>query len=286
MMAQHNTGTMGPPLKPADKSKEDENPMDVLGGTGINLAEEEQYQSAKFNTTFNSQQSGSQSGYMSSGHSFTQFPPGSEGSFYGAGPANAAPEAAKTQSQAEYQCRVAEEAWKKASYGLALSRQGELSNPFLEIGSLHKKAVKVARDNGVALRTDGQASMGRMKLPEQFSTSGIKVNTAVGPDGIITTTQGSFLPFDSLLVDQLALLSIATKQRLRVLIGDAHRLAKGRQEGSDGLVPSEWAEVAVPSSTENVGVVPEGGPRSGWESAVSPHSNPVKRKGTFFYVKV
>ncbi len=84
---------MGPPSKPAEKPKEDGiDVMDVLGGTGIDLREEEQYTFQMYNNSFNSQLSGSQSGTISSGHSFTQFPPGDEASFYGAGPANAAVE--------------------------------------------------------------------------------------------------------------------------------------------------------------------------------------------------
>lgn len=249
--------------------------MDVLGGTGINLLEEEQYQFSKFNTSFNSQQSGSQSGSINSGHSFTQFPPGSEGSFYGAGPANAAPEPNLHESQEAHQIAAAKKAWTDAAADLAVSRERELNNPFLEIRQLHMKTAKIARENGLQLRTDAQGTMGRMKLPEQFPNVGARVHTAVGPDGILTTTSGEFLPFDSLLVDQLALLSIATKQRLRVMIGDASRLAKGRREGTDGVVPEEWVDSAVPISLGNASVV-QGTLRSGFESAVSPHSHAVK----------
>ena len=77
---QQNTGTMGPPLKPPERLKEDGiDPMDVLGGTGIDLREEEQYTFQFPNSSFNSQQTGSQAGTISPSHSFTQFPPGDAG---------------------------------------------------------------------------------------------------------------------------------------------------------------------------------------------------------------
>jgi hypothetical protein len=278
MQLPQSSGTMGPPSKPAEKPKEDGvDVMDVLGGTGIDLREEEQYTFQMYNTSFNSQQSGSQSGTISSGHSFTQFPPGDESSFYGAGPANAAPEATKTKSQEEYHRKVAEKAWQDASRDLAISRQRELNNPFLVVGNAHKKMEKIARENGLMLNTEPNKGMGTMKLPDAFPSPTVKVQMTVGPNGTITTTSGNFIPFDSLLVDQLALVSIATKHRLRGLLEDAVRLAKGRQMGSHGVIPEEWADAAAPSKTESASLMIDGAPRSGWESAVSPLSNPLKR---------
>jgi hypothetical protein len=93
----------------------------------------------------------------------------------------------------------------------------------------------------------------------------------------MTATKGVFLPHDSLLVDQLALLSIATNYRLRGMIEDAVKLAKGRQTGSHGIVPEDWADVAAPSQAAHSSIVPEGAVRTGWESAVSPRSTPLKR---------
>jgi hypothetical protein len=277
-MAPQGPGTMGPPSKPIEKSKEDGmDVMDVLGGTGIDLREEEQYTFQMYNTSFNSQLSGSQSGTISSGNSFTQFPPADERSFYGAGPANAAPEKANTKSQDEYHKKVADKAWHDAARNLALSRQKELDNPFLQVGLVHTRVSKIARDNGLMLNTDQKGMMGTMKLPENFQHREVRVQTAVGPGIALTATNGNFLPLDSMLVDQLALLSIATKHRLRSLIEDAAKLSKGRRTGSHGIIPDEWNDAAAPSNPDSSSLVPEGGFRSGWESAVSPHSNPLKR---------
>jgi hypothetical protein len=271
-LAPRGPGTMGPPSKPAEKSKEDGvDVMDVLGGTGIDLREEEQYM---YNHSFNSQQSGSQSGTISSGHSFTQFPPGDERSFYGAGPANAAAEAANAQSQEEFHKKAADSAWHAAARNIAISRERELFRPFTHTEGLSKKIHKVAADHGLTLHLD-KNTMGKMTLPNNFPQSTVNVHTAVGPNGAITSTSGQFLPTETYMVDQVALLSLATKHRMMGLLEEAVKLAKGRQTGSHGIIPDEWADAAAPASTSNA--VVEGGPRSGWESAVSPRSNPLKR---------
>ncbi|TVY21813.1 hypothetical protein LARI1_G000213 [Lachnellula arida] len=271
-MAPRGAGSMGPPSKPADRSREDGvDMMDVLGGTGVDIREEEQY----MYQSFNSQQSGSQSGTISSSHSFTQFPPGDERSFYGAGPANAAPDQVNGKSQEEYEKKAADKAWHDAARNISASRQRELSDPFLDTAHTQKKEQRIAQEHGLLLHLGPNGLMGQMTLPNQFSQSNVNVQTAVGPNGAMTATSGNFLSPESLVVDQLCLLSIATKHRLRGFIEEAAKLAKGRQTGSHGIVPSEWADAAAPASMSTA--VPEGGPRSGWESAVSPQSIPRKR---------
>lgn len=270
-------GTMGPPSKPGDKAKEDGiDPMDVLGGTGVDLREEEQY-SFNMMTSFNSQLSGSQSGTISSGHSFTQFPPGDKASFFGAGPANAAAERVNFNSQEEFHKHAANKAWEAAALNLAQARSRELANPFLQVGLMHAKMQKIARENGLALNTEKNGMMGHMKLPEMFESKDVKIKVQGNQEGLLMVTSGAFVPGDSMLVDQLAFLSIATKHRLRGLVEDATKLAKGRQTGSHGIIPEEWADVGAPITETDSSIVTEGALRSGWESAVSPSSNPLKR---------
>jgi hypothetical protein len=285
-MAPQGPGTMGPPSKPVEKSREDVDVMDVLGGTGVDLREEEQYTFQMYNTSFNSQLSGSQSGTISSGHSFSQFPPGNEASLYGAGPANAAAEPANTKSQDEYHKKAADKAWHDAAHNLATSRQRELNNPFLEVARLHSRMAKLARDNGLSLNTDAKGMMGTMRLPDSFPQRDIRIQTAIGPDGAMTATNGNFLPNDTQLVDQLALLSIASKHRLRGLLEDATKLARGRQTGSHGIIPEDWADAAIESNVATASLVVEGAPRSGWESATSLQSNPLKRMARLSTVRI
>lgn len=66
------------------------------------------------------------------------------------------------------------------------------------------------------------------------------------PDATVVTTTGSFVPHEAYLADQLALLSLACKQRMRALVEDAYRFSINRQESSHGEIPDEWADVAAP----------------------------------------
>ncbi|KAH8599593.1 hypothetical protein B0O99DRAFT_649603 [Bisporella sp. PMI_857] len=269
---------MGPPSKPADKGSKDDgvDPMDVLGGTGVDLREEEQYQFRSYNL----QQTGSQSGFISQGHGFAQFPPGNAASFYGAGPANVNGEAPGNASQEEFEIQAAKQAFESASRNLATSRKNELSNPFLSIGRLHSLLLKSSHENGLGLNLERNPqngnSMGHFKLPEQYDNNRVDVKTSVVPNGAFTATNGNFLPADSYLCDQIALLSLATKHRLRSLVSDAARLSKERQRSSHGVVPEEWSDAAAPNDAGNSGAVAEGAVRGGWESAVSPLSNSRK----------
>jgi len=275
---------MGPPSKPPEKINEKDtvDPMDVLGGTGIDLREEEQYSFQLYNSSF-SQPSGSQSGTISSGHSFSQFPPADEASFYGAGPATAAAEKAHAKSQDEYLAKAADKVWRDAARNLAVSRQREINDPFLLVELLHRNMAKIARENGIDLRLDSQNKMGHFVLPGTFQSQEVGAVTAMGPnsDSAYMATSGLFLPPDTMLADHLALLSIATKHRLRGLVEDATRLAKARQTGSHGIIPKDWADVGVPLDVAGSVAIAEDAPRSGWESAVSPLSIPINGSASF-----
>lgn len=274
-MPPQNAGMMGPPSKPAEKTKEDSDVMDVLGGTGIDIREEEQY---LFNSSFNNEVTGSRSGTFTPGRSFTQFPPADQTSFYGAGPANAAAEAANGASQDEFHKKAADKAWHDAARNLAVSREREINRPFLELFPLQRRAEKIASEHGVALNEGKNSKMGSFILP---ANSNVAVQTGASPNTAFTATSGTFLPSDTQLCDQVALLSLATKYRLRSLLEDAAKLAKGRQTGSHGHIPEEWADVAEPVDTATSTAMTEGGPRAGWESALSPHSNPRKRMKSY-----
>ncbi|EKD19819.1 hypothetical protein MBM_01771 [Drepanopeziza brunnea f. sp. 'multigermtubi' MB_m1] len=261
---QH-AGTMGPPSKPAEKAKEDGlDPMDLLAGTGIDLREEEQYMFK----SFNSNQTDSQPSNAS-----YRIPPGDRASFYGAGPANVVAEKTNGKSQDDYIQEQADKLWVSAAHRLAQSRQNELANPFLQVALVTHKMQKAARENGLSLNVEKNGHMGVMKLPEQFSNREVRAQTALGTDVGFVATSGPFLHGEAMLVDQVALLSIATKHRLEGLIRDAVKLSRGRQTGSHGVVPVEWSNVAVAGSFDSQ--ASESGLRNGWESALSPHSNPL-----------
>lgn len=260
---------MGPPSKPPEKPKEDGlDGMDVLGGTGVDLREEEAY---LINESFNAQTTGSQAGHFTPGHSYSQFPPGDRSTFYGAGPANATGQATSIEAQNEFQKRAADNAWRDATHALATSRQHELNNPFLDIEVLQRRAEKLAREYGLTLNVDKNGKMGSFKLPRDFGTSTLNVQTNNVPgNATFAHVTGSFLPMDTQLADQIALMSLATKHRMRGLVEDATQLAKERRVGSHGVIPTDWQDVAVPLNVNEGTIAPEGGVRAGWEGAVDP----------------
>jgi hypothetical protein len=231
---------MGPPSKPPAKEIEYD-VADSLAGTGIDIRAEEQFLADFYAGTFTQE---ARTGAPANA-------PGGKGSFYGAGLANQPGEPVSAVSQEAYEAEVAQRAWDEAAHRLAVTRSVEIANPFLIIANLHHRVEKIAREHGLGVNLDLKNAnpAGKLRPPQEFAPPKVAVDTKVGPDGAMVTTTGSFLPHDAFLVDQLALLSIATKHRLRELIEDANTAAHNRQTTSHGEIPAEWADVAVPLRT-------------------------------------
>jgi hypothetical protein len=263
-------GVMGPPSKPAERpTKEYEyDATDSLAGTGINIRDEEQALADYYAGSFG----------QDSRYGFPANPPGSKGSFHGAGLANqpAQPTAAKTPEQLA--AEAAERAWNESAHNLASIRSNELRNPFLLIANLHRRAGDICKFHDINLNLDLKnpaQAIGKMKPAETWPEPELKVSTKPGPDGALVHTSGSWIPHDAYLVDQLALLSLATKHRIREKLEDGFHVATTRQKTAHGEVPADWADVAAPIPTA-IGILAS--PRAGGESAVSPLANPLKRK--------
>ncbi|KAI1780385.1 hypothetical protein F4818DRAFT_395538 [Hypoxylon cercidicola] len=247
--------------KPAANKTDTYDPTDVLASTGINLEEEaELLRSVET-------------------HGYPNHPPGGRDSLYGAGPANQPAEHTDARTQEELAAESADRAWNEAAARLARTRTLEINNNLLEPGVVHKRMHDTAQRFGLSLnvdlKADGQRYMGRMAHPSEFPKPEIKVVYQKGPDGGMVQTMGSFIPNDSFLVDQIALLSISTKQRMRELLSDANRVAATRQMSSHGVVPKEWLDAAATPTMTNGAQADT--PRTGAESAVSPRTNPLKR---------
>jgi hypothetical protein len=235
---------MGPPQRPADRPTKDYeyDVTDSLAGTGIDLRAEEQYMSELYSTTIdNDTRSG-----------FPHHPAGSKATFFGAGPANQPAQAATDQDQDRAAAQAAEQAWTESSMRLAISRSQEVNDPFLLVAIMHRRADKIAREHHIGLNLDlkNNPTIGRLRHPDQFPTPKVTVRTTPGPDSTLIHTSGSYIPHDAYLADQLALLSIATKHRLRELVGDAHIVAQTRQKTSHGDVPEDWQPAAAPMNVE------------------------------------
>ncbi|KAL2205201.1 hypothetical protein CC79DRAFT_1275060 [Sarocladium strictum] len=263
-------GVMGPPQRPADRATKDYqyDPMDSLAGTGIDLSAEEKYMSELYATSFDTE---ARTG-------FPQHQPASKGSFYGAGQANQGAEALAETEQEKVARDAAEKAWSESAMRLAVARTQEVKDPFLLVALLHRRADKIAREHSIGLNLEYKnnvPSMGKMKVPEQAQPKVI-VTTKLGPDSTATVhTTGSFIPHDAYLVDQLALLSIASKHRVRELLEDVSLVATTRQKTSHGEVPEDWAVAAAPSNRDPIGDTVDG--NAAVESAPSPGTNPLKR---------
>ena len=255
---------MGPPQRPAERPTKDYeyDVTDSLAGTGIDLRAEEQYMSELY--------SNAMEGNQDARTGFAVQPPSGSNSFYGAGPASQPPETIKDQSQKNYETQAAERAWTESSMRLAASRTQEMANPFLFMAIMHRRADKIAREHHLGLNLElrnNAYTQGKMRYPEQFPTPSVNVKTQPGPDSTTVSTTGSFIPHDAYLVDQLALLSLSTKQRVRELVEDANAIALNRQKTSHGDVPEEWAPAAAPMNKELLEVVAapneEGRPETG-----------------------
>lgn len=267
-------GVMGPPSKPAERpTKEYEyDATDSLAGTGINIRDEEQALADYYAGSFG----------QDSRYGFPANPPGSKGSFYGAGLANQPAQPTEAKSQAELAAEAAERAWNESAHNLASIRSNELKNPFLLIANLHRRTADVCKHHDISLNLDlrnPNQPMGKMKPAELWPVPRLDVSTKTGPDGALVRTAGSWIPQDAYLVDQLALLSLATKHRIRDKLEEGFHVATARQKTAHGEVPSDWADVAAPIFPGvGMGVSQDSSSRAGGESAVSPRANPLKRK--------
>ncbi|KAI0809755.1 hypothetical protein GGR55DRAFT_165544 [Xylaria sp. FL0064] len=277
-------GNMGPPAihpsssfqAPNDATRQPARPApsktmayemnDMLVGTGIDLDEEIEYMNNLETRT-----------------GFPHLPAGGRDSFYGAGPANQPPEPTDAKSQEEYAALQADRTWNEAAHRLAVTRSQEIRHHLLEPGVLHKRMHDVAQKFGLSLnvdlKPDGKSQyMGRFSQPAEFPKPELKIVFQPDAEGAsaLVKTLGSFIPKESFLVDQIALLSIATKEHLGDLLNDANRIAETRQKSSHGAVPTEWADAAALPPPKVNGALSEGA-RTGAESAVSPRTNPLKR---------
>lgn len=236
---------------------------DMLAGTGINLEEEQELMND-----------------FEMREGLGSYRPGGRKALYGAGVANQPPEESDARTQEELAAEAADKAWNSAAQRLALTRTVEVTSHLLDPGLLHRKMAAIASRNNLGLnldlRADGKTQyMGRLAAPDSFPKPAIKVSTVKATDGTIVTTHGSFIPKEAFLVDQIALLSIATREHLRGLLTDANKKSISRQQKTHGAVPAEWTPAASPGPAVTNGV---DSPASAAASGVSPTTTSKKSK--------
>ncbi|KAK2607344.1 hypothetical protein N8I77_006024 [Diaporthe amygdali] len=235
---QPATGAMGPPpAKDRPQRTYEYEVTDSLLGTGVDIREEENALAEYYAGSFGQD---SRTGFPANA-------PGNRGSFYGAGPANQ-PGTPATTGQKEFETALAEQRWNESAARLSSTRAVEHNNPFLQLANLHARAEKIARQYNLDLNLDTKTQpVQKSRNPADYPVAPkVNVTTREGPDGAMVSVYGSVLPQDSYLIDQLALLSIATKHRVRDLLEDADQIATTRQQTSHGVIPSDWIDSAVP----------------------------------------
>ena len=264
---------MGPPSRPATDKPTDINELgDVIAGTGIDLREEELALSNAYSRAQQRQDSGYGANSAVSNHAaprdnyYMQNVPGDRNSFYGAGTFNQYPGPPKSAEE------IAAEARKKALRTKSEIQSYHLNDPFLYPKSLATLIKKQARNMQVVIPTVGHYnSQARPDAPpRQLIVQGPDKNEVLK-----MVTSEDFLDVGTAYGEILALLSLATQERIRGIVEDAAALAKGRRTGSHGVVPLELADLAKDSgATEAVAGLPPS------NSTVSPTSNPLKRRLT------
>ena len=279
-------GAMGPPSRPTDKQPDKPTDMnelaDVLVGSGVDLKEEEAALFNRYNNPQQQQHSFSNAApygtpyhgsvlppinpYANRGDVYSNNIPGDRSTFYGAGAFN--------QPVSTYQTpeEIAEGILRAARKKREERRQYHLNNPFLQAGIIQRRLQKHSHATQVSIPQGGLLTSNR---PVGQSTP----VAVAGPDRneIITVLQGQDLLYHEAqpLVDILTLLSLAAQERLCVLVEDSATLAKGRREGTHGIVPTELSDLAVGNGLPKTVAVPS----SPNGSVASPKTNPQKRMG-------
>lgn len=268
-------GSMGPPPRPNTEKPEKEEKdkihdisdvTDVFHGSGIDLREEENYMSNTFRNTYAS--FGSATSGPSPNNSFNQLSQSSFGSqpaFAGNGPASRPP-----ASQEEIEKEL-ERKHVTAARELAVARQQHLKDSFLVSNRMRHRMHQIAYEQGVALNVEGLYD----KI-EQPMFSGV---AATGPNGQAVAAvkehnktilqekpRDGYLQENAPFADILTLVSVAANERLRTLLDDAYRLARGRRYGSHGVVPPELSDISTGLNPTSDSAVPPD-TNSPWEQS-------------------
>lgn len=267
-------GGMMPPPTSRPQREYEYDVTDSLLGTGVNIRDEENALAEYYAGTFGQD---ARTGLPANA-------PGTRASFYGGGFANQ-PGAAATVSQKEFEAAEAERAWNESAARLAQTRAVEHNNPFLNYGNLHARLEKIAAGHGLELNLDNKKKpeeqhVQKSRNPIDYgAVPKATVTTKTGPDGAMVNVYGTVLPPDCFLIDQLALLSLGTQQRVREIVADCDKLATHRQQNSHGVIPRSWADVGVPldaaglydpKDAERNGAQAAGGAGTGGENGANP----------------
>lgn len=242
--APNTPGTMGPPTGRPQREYEYD-VTDSLMGTGVNIRDEENALAEYYAGSYGQE---ARTGLPAN-------EPGTRASLYGAGFANQPGEGDGGLSQKEFEAKEAERVFNESASRLAATRSVEHNDPFLNFANLHKRMQDVAQSHGLELNLDNknnpqQAHIQKTRSVADLPVPKLTITTKVGPDGALVAINGSIVPTDSFLADQLTLLSLGTKHRIRGLVTECDKLATHRQTTSHGKMPMCWSSESGKSLDE------------------------------------
>lgn len=243
-------GAMGPPSKPVDKPTSTAALTDVLAQAGINTLDEDAALLADFSTnrtdnaaaSFGSTTSGdSGSGTLSGSSQPGPNIPQSDQALRGL---------AQPYQNTEH---LVNERWQASIRAHAASKQHHLDNPFLLGNTVRSRAWKCSHASEVHLPQEGWHQPAPRPPPGRIQSTSLTARDGTSIASV--SVPGGVLERNAPLTEILALISLATEERIRGLIEDAAALCKARQVGSHGVVPPDFQDITLgkpaPKTVEN-----------------------------------
>ena len=291
---------MGPPPQPVlhdgeevvkgDKVTDVTQLQDVINAAGVDVTAEENYLANTYRNVRNfgyqnDSFATSTSTTLSPNTSFSQLSQGLMGhhALQGSGPSS---QIGSSQESIERELKQKHESAARAH---AETTQDHLRNSFLFLNVVQHKLRHRAVENGVNLDLNGLFDPIQTLQPS--TASPYRPTTTVmggqnGP-GMVNAKSHALMQPNANLADMLALVSLATNERIRGLMEDAYGYSRGRRASTDGTVPAEWSDLAIGNGEKPATAVSESITGTAWDqpsgSASSPTSNPQKR--TLFWQK-
>ena len=291
--ARPRQGSMGPPPQPVlhdgeemvkgDKVTDVTQLQDVINAAGVDVTAEENYLANTYRNvrTFGYQNESfgsTSSATISPNTSFSQLSQSLNGhpALHGIGPSS---QPSQSQEAIERELKRKHET---AARVHAETTQDHLKSSFLLLNVIRHKIHQRAYENGVVLDLAGLFDPVQTLQPSAASPYSPNTTVMGGQNGtgIVSAKAHALLQPNANIADMLALVSLATNERVRSLLEDAYGYSRGRRANADGVVPPEWSDLALGDGENATTAVSDSITNTPWDqapiSAVSP-TNPLKR---------
>ncbi|GAB7359850.1 hypothetical protein MBLNU230_g7378t1 [Neophaeotheca triangularis] len=277
---QSPQGGMPPPPRPAPKEEREtrnEDFNDVLAGSGINLKDEEalmyeqqnnrandSFTSSRYNSSFGSSNTNISNGFADLMQSMHNQP----------GRRNSAMQGTMGVSRSQKEIdEEMEQQRAKAAEERSKAEQHHMRNPFLQGNILRGRLDRIAANHGVTVNTRG------LYEKKQPQANGVQMVHEDGGQGVVAVQSDVIVEQGAPVEQVMALLSLATGERVRNLVDDGHMYARARRYGDRGRVPPDFADIATGEGPHiNDMVVPESITGTQWDKV--PEHASINEDGT------